>query len=168
MNFVKSRNMGVYKAMAAFCIISSIISPVYPSEDHKRPSLGGRPRKLVRRKKQPLQWDLEESRNIVYKPMTSEAAPEGRAIRPVKIKRRKIVNGKPQKQIIRKTNPQQTISPKIIPAINNITETVAPKPDEAKRCKGSLSILILSYLYFSLVSVYNCFFQKRCLHLPHR
>jgi len=127
--------------MAAFCIISSIISPVYPSEDHKRPSLGGRQRKLVRRKKQILQWDLEESQNVVYKPMTAEAAPEGRAIRPVKIKRRKIVNGKPQKQILRKTNPPQTSSPKIIPSINNITETVAPKPDEAKRFLSLFTIV---------------------------
>jgi len=132
--------MGLFHALCFLCLV---IGPVHPNE-HNQSLAGGRTRKLVRRKKQPLHWDLEESRNIVYKPLTAEAGPESRAIRPVKIKRRKIVNGKPQR-IIKKTLPQvssvQDNLPKIIPAINNVTESVAPKPDEAKRFLSLFTIV---------------------------
>lgn len=107
--------------------------------------MGGRQRKLVRRKKQPIEWDLEEIRNSVYQASPTEVAVESRAVRPVKIKRRKIVNGKPQKQIIRKILPQSNPSPsrypQTLPVINNITETVAPKPDDAKRFLSLFTIV---------------------------
>ena len=127
--------------------------------------MGGRQRKLVRRKKQPIEWDLEESRNSVYQPKPTEAVVESRALRPVKIKRRKIVNGKPQKQIIRKilpqSNPSQPRYPQTILAVNNITETVAPKPDEAKRCKWvKRSNIKTNWFCYSLVSVHHCILQE--------
>ena len=123
--------MRLYNLARLLCVLYLVIGPVYSDEDQS-----GRTRRLVRRKKQPLQWDLEETRNIVYNQRTAETEPEGRAIRPVKIKRRKIVNGKPQR-IVKK--PTQTIYPKIIPSLNNVTQPVAPKPDEAKRCNYFLN-----------------------------
>ena len=128
--------MSVHNIVTILMLLSLVLGQVCSYEDENQSRGGGRTRKLVRRKKQPAAWDLEESRNIVYKHLTPDTEAESRAIRPVKIKRRKIVNGKPQR-IVRKPErlPVQTTQTKIIPSSNNVTETVAPKPDEAKRCK---------------------------------
>jgi len=123
-------------------LVSLMLGPVYSDEEGAQAQGGGRTRKLVRRKKQPADWDLEDSRNIVYKHLTAGTGAESRAIRPVKIKRRKIVNGKPQR-IVRKPErlPVQTTHPKIIPTTNNVTEPVAPKPDDAKRFLSLFTIV---------------------------
>ena len=127
--------MSGYNLVTILMLVSLMLGPVYSDEEGAQAQGGGRTRKLVRRKKQPADWDLEDSRNIVYKHLTADTGAESRAIRPVKIKRRKIVNGKPQR-IVRKPEklPVQTTHPKIIPTTNNVTEPVAPKPDDAKRC----------------------------------
>jgi len=155
--------MSVFKAMTTICLLSLILSPAYPDEDRGR-SVGGRQRKLVRRKKQPLDWELEESKNIIYQAKAEESASN----RPVKIKRRKIVRGKPQKQTIQKKTPHHVPSyasyPHVKPAVQNISQTVPAKPDEAKRFLSLFTIVSFKNDACTSLTGNNgtCFSSKDC------
>ena len=151
--------MSFSKTLTTLCLISLFLSPVYPDRDQGRSSAGGRQRKLVRRKKQPLDWDLEESRNIIYQPNAQETGAENREVRPVKVKRRKIV-----KKNIRNETPHISPShvgfPRSQPFAQNMNQTVPAKPDDAKRCKcwvnkikSTCKISVLSL--FTIVSFKN-------------
>jgi len=132
--------MSFSKTLTTLCLLSLFLSPVYPDRDQGRSSAGGRQRKLVRRKKQPLDWDLEESRNIIYQPHAQETGAENREVRPVKVKRRKIV-----KKNIRNETPHISPShvgfPRSQPFAQNMNQTVPAKPDDAKRFLSLFTIV---------------------------
>ena len=129
----------------------------------------GKFRRLVRRKKQLMDLQSQESRNIVRPSKPEDDLLEGRAVRPVKIKRRKIINGRPQKKVIKnsmipKKQPTRTINN----PVKNISEPVAPKPNDAKRC-GYYSLHFQKLIIFlSFVIVHNCVVQERCMYVSDR
>lgn len=135
--------MSILKAMTTLCFFSLLLCPAFSNEDNGRASVGGRQRKLVRRKKQPLDWQLEESRNTIYQHNAEEPSVEHREIRPVKVKRRKIVKGTPQKQTIQKKIPQSAPSHASFqhPAVQNTSLAVPAKPDAAKRFLSLFTIV---------------------------
>lgn len=133
-------NMSFSRAFLTLCLLSLLLSPVYPGEDQGRSSVGGRQRKLVRRKKQPLDWDLEESRNIIYKSNDQGTIAENREVRPMKVKKRKIV----KKNKINQTShisPSHVGYPRVQPSRPNISQTVPAKPDDAKRFLSLFTIV---------------------------
>jgi len=102
----------------------------------------GKFRRLVRRKKQLMDLESQESRNIVRPSKPEDDLLEGRAVRPVKIKRRKIINGRPQKKVIKNSIiPKKQPTRTIINPVKNVSEPVAPKPNDAKRFLSLFTIV---------------------------
>ena len=82
-----------------------------------------------------MDLESQESKNIVMPAKPEDDLIESRAVRPVKIKRRKIINGRPQKKVIKNSLiPKKQPTRAVINPVKNVSEPVAPKPNDAKRC----------------------------------
>jgi len=113
----------------------------------------GKFRRLVRRKKQLMDLESQESRNIVRPSKPEDDLLEGRAVRPVKVKRRKIINGRPQKKVVKNS---------MIPKTSNKNHH-----QPCKKCFWTCSSKT-KWCKTIFVVVHNCVVQERCMYVSDR